>query len=156
MYQSKKKKKERKKRKTTESQNPFLSCLSEEEHWCKELVRSYKPHKLHYLTSTRLLFTQNGPWLKQKLEGSMETMGREDENDEEGKEKERNYRRWWKKREKTNREIKKRFFIFEFRFFKDSKTNGLLASFHCLLTLRLRFLVNCQTHFTSVFLFVCV
>lgn len=73
--------------KTTESQNPFLSCLSEEEYWCKKLVRSYKPHKLYYLTSNRLLFTQNGPWLKQKLEGSLETMGREDENDEEGKDR---------------------------------------------------------------------
>lgn len=68
-------------------QESILSCLSEEEHWCKKAFGSYKPHELHYLTSTRLLFTQNGPRFKQKLDGSLETMGREDENDEEEKEK---------------------------------------------------------------------
>ena len=106
-------------------QNPFLSCLSEEEHWCKKLVRSYKPHTLHYLTSTRLLFTQNGPWLKQKLEGSVETMGREDENNEEGKENKINYRRWWRRRKKTEKS-----FILRIYFSKKS----LVASFVSLLT----------------------
>lgn len=54
-----------------------------------ELVKSYKPHRLVYLTSTHLLFTQNGPWLKQKLEESLETTAREDDNDEERKETEK-------------------------------------------------------------------
>lgn len=115
-----------------ESKNPFLSCLPEEEHWCKKALSSYKPHELHYLTSTRLLFTQNGPWLKQKLDGSLETMGREDENDEEEKEKKTQLHGGGERGErKTNGEIIKCSFILITYFSKRAKQTVQSVSWHC-------------------------
>lgn len=67
-------------------------------------VSSYKPNRLHYLTSTRLVFTQNSPWFKQNLEESLETMEIEDETDEERKETEKIQHEVVKEKKETNRE----------------------------------------------------